>query len=224
MLYKAFGGRALAMISALLLAGAAARASSISIVDKSVTVNAKDKNGVSFKYIGTLKPTDTVCFEVTGVAYLQGGPALGINAAGVVVKRGDYPGEGVGTTMKAQGSSFAQGALLLELNGFGPVIFKPTFTNGLGSSSPPQTLVFTGKLSQILGNFTPLNDPTVTLKVNDESWLYGDNSGAFTLTALPCPASVPVPTAAWQSLFGLAGVGLWANRKRLGTFIGGEAR
>jgi hypothetical protein len=219
-----FGGRALVIVSALLLTASPIRASSISIVDNPVTVNAKNKNGVSFKYNGTLKPTDTVRFEVTGVAFLQGGPALGINAAGVVVKPGDFPNEGIGTTLKAQGTNFAQGALLLELNGFGPVIFRPTVANGLGSSSPPQTLVFKGQLSKIFGNFTPLNNPTVTFKVNDESWLYCDNSGGFTVTAMPCPPSVPVPAAAWQSLIGLAGMGLVVSRKRLGAFLGGESR
>jgi hypothetical protein len=192
--------------------GTAAHAEAIPIVGNSVFVSAANPNGTSFTYEGTIKSGDTMSFEVTGESLLQA-DQYGTNAAGIVQTAGYFPGEDVGSAKLVKGSTLTLGALVMEVNGFGPVVFKPDAGNGLGSSTPPGTLVFTGTLSKIFGNFTPINDPTFTLLVADESNMYFDNSGGFTVTQIP--SSVPVPAAAWQSLAGVAGVALLAGRKKL---------
>jgi hypothetical protein len=197
--------------------GTAAHAAAIPIVGGSVFVSASNPNGTSFTYDGTITSGDTMSFEVTGESFLQADPnQYGTNAAGIVQTAGYFAGETVGSAKKVAGSTLTLGALVMEVNGFGPVVFKPDAGNGLGSSTPPGTLIFSGTLSKIFGNFTPINDPTFTLLVADESNMYFDNSGGFTVTQVN---SVPVPAAAWQSLAGVAGVALIAGRKKLAAIV-----
>ena len=222
MLRKLESLRALSLVSTLLLAGAMARANSVSIVGSPLKVNAANASGTSFKFHGTITPSTTMSFTVTGEAFLQTASQYGTNAAGVVTAPGKDPGEGIGTVSDVMGSNVPYGALEIMVNGFGPVAFRATAANGLGSSNPTQTLTFSATLSKLFFNFTPINNPTFTFVIADNPTTYFDNSGGFTITqgvdpADP-PSSVPVPAAAWQSLLGLTGVGLIAARKRAAQF------
>jgi hypothetical protein len=214
---------ALAIASAIALGSAsAAHANSVSIVGSPLTVNADSSTGSSFKFDGTITPSTTMTFTVTGQAFLQASSEYGTNAAGVITTAGKDAGESVGTATDVPGTRIPYGALEIVINGFGPVVFRATPANGLGSSNPTQTLTFTGALSKLFYNFTPVTNPTFTFVVADGATTYFDNSGGFTITQGVDPAelpavvqSIPVPAAAWQSLIGLAGVGMIVARKRL---------
>jgi hypothetical protein len=234
MLRKAAARWALGVASAIIVGAASAHAAPISVINNSLAVSATDPNGASVKYHGTIVPSDTVSFSVTGVAFLEGNPAAyGTNAAGVITNAGQFPGETVGSVHLLPGTKIVLGSILFRVNGFGPAIFKPTVANGLGSSNPTQSIVFSGPLSSLFGNFTPITNPTITFVIVDRSApVYSDNSGGFTITAgsttnagsaiTAIPASAPLPTAAWQSLAGLGGVMFVIGHRKFSARLSGK--
>jgi hypothetical protein len=216
MLWKMKYLRAIGAASAILMAGSLAHAASISIVGSPLSIDAAHAAGSSFVYTGTLSSTDTISFSVSGVASLQSGPAYGTNAAGVVVTAGNVAGESVGSTANLAGQTTAFGALELKITGIGTsAIFSARADNGLGSSSPSQTLVFTGSLASVFGDFSPVANPTFTFVIADNTAEYFDNAGGYVVSTIsPVTSSVPAPSAAWQSLIGIVGAGLIFGLKK----------
>jgi hypothetical protein len=96
------------------------------------------------------------------------------------------------------------GALLMEITGEGAVqIFPADAANGLGSSSPPASLVLPATSLSALG-FPAFSvvDPTITFVVADTN--YTDNGRQFILTQ----GSVPEPSVTWLIGGGLAALAL----------------
>lgn len=203
------------LVSATLIASSgAAAAGTITLPSGSVTVPSTE-GGTTVSLSGTYSATDRVTFSVSGIVYLQntvpdspdtGIGEYGVNAAGVVVVAGAFPGESPGTTYVIPADNtyagYVNGALLVSLNG-GPAtaIFSADAATGLGDSSPPTTLVFSGLASALFGNFGTVTNPSITFVVADD--LYSDNTGSFTVSSV-----VPEPSAWALTLIGFAGLGL----------------
>src|SRR5215472_15492824 len=116
MFRKAATRWALGVASAIVVGAASANAAPISVVNNSLTVSATNPNGVSVKYHGTIVPSDTVSFTVSGVAFLEGNPpAYGTNAAGVITTAGQFPGETVGSAHLLPGTKIVLGSPLLRV-------------------------------------------------------------------------------------------------------------
>ena len=201
-------------------------AADIPITGSPLFVGAADPNGTSFQYTGTLTPADTIEFSVTGLANLQTGPAYGTNAAGVVVTPGNVAGETVGTITDLGSTETPLGSLILKINGiFSGPVFPDNAQNGLGSTNPPQTIVFSGTILELFSTLPPMTNPTLTFVVVDNPADYQDNSGGFTVSAISSTtSSVPLPAAGWQSLIGVGAIGMLLNRKKLGRFFAGARK
>lgn len=153
-----------------------------------LTVPGTSSAGISFTYAGTLTQLDTLAFTETGDACLQGGGFYCTNGAGIVVIAGSTGVGGTstfGAIFGATNGIWNYGALLMEITGVSPAgtvqIFPANAHNGLGSNSPPTSLVLPPTSLANLG-FSPftVTNPKITFVVADTN--YGDNSGSFVLT------------------------------------------
>src|SRR5665213_2553369 len=85
---------------ALVIAGAAgAQAKTQIMVPQGFTVPSTSSTGASFNYTGVVRQSDTLAITVTGPIYLEGGPAYGTNAAGVVLVAGVDGNQPVGSAL-----------------------------------------------------------------------------------------------------------------------------
>jgi hypothetical protein len=184
----------------MLFASGAVNAAAISF--GTLTVPSLNPAGVSFTYSGTLTQADTIAFTQSGDPCLQGSGSPGAyctNGAGVVV----VAGTGAVGSASTFGGTFGPtmgtwdlGALLMEVSTVATVqIFPADAADGLGSATPPLGLTLPPTSLSALG-FSAFSvvDPTITFYVADD--LYTDNSGQFTLTQAPEPASIWLVTAA----------------------------
>lgn len=160
-----------------------------------LNVSSLSSTGVSFTYSGTLTQADTITFTQSGDPCLQGSGAPGaycVNGAGVVVVAGTSPVGADSTFSGTFGPTMATwdfGALLMEISTVATVqVFPADAANGLDSSTPPDSLTLPSTTLSALGfpMFSVVN-PTITFFVADD--FYPDNSGQFTLTQAPEPAS-----------------------------------
>jgi hypothetical protein len=199
-------------------AASTAGAATIPISSSPLSISALSPTGTSFSVTGSVNSSDTLDFSVTGNADLQAGPAYGTNAAGVVITPGMLSVESAGTVSDVSGTT-PFGALILSVGGQSAAVFPADAANGLGSSSAPQTLTFDATLASLFGSFSTLTNPTFTFTVADSPALYGDNSNGYTVEDLSGGSSgsstVPLPAAAWQTLFALGG--LMAGKKLSGV-------
>jgi hypothetical protein len=176
----------------LAFASASCFANVIQLPSGTLTVPSGTSAGVSFVYSGTLTDSDFIDLVQTGDPCLQSGPAYCTNGAGVVTTAGSS-GVGAATTFggtfNGTSRTWTFGSLLLEISGEGAVpVFAPDAANGLGSSTPPLSLVSSASLSSLgFGSFTLVN-PTITFALADT--IYSDNSGSFTLTQAPEPSTL----------------------------------
>jgi hypothetical protein len=184
----------LAALSVTLISGAGARlsASPILLPGGLITVPGLSTTGVSFTFSGTLTQNDTLALTQTGDPCLQSPAAYCTNGAGVVTKAGTSP---VGATTSFTGTfggttaSWNFGSLLIEISGAGSAqVFDPNAATGLGSATPPLGLALAPTSLAALGfsAFSQVN-PTITFVMADT--LYSDNSGQFSLTQVPEPAT-----------------------------------
>ena len=174
-----------------------------------LTVDSTSAVGTSFTYSGTLTGADTLSLIASGTPNLQSNGAYAVNAAGVVVVAGN--GAGVGQTSTNPDNGTAFGSLLLIISGSGftatEQIFPADIANGLGGASPPTSLFLpTTSLSDLgFGPFS-VTDPTLTFVMSDT--IRSDNSGVFTVTAVP-------ETSTWaMMILGFLGVGFLAYRNK----------
>ena len=174
-----------------------------------LTVDSTSAVGTSFTYSGTLTGADTLSLIASGTPNLQSNGAYAVNAAGVVVVAGN--GTAVGQTSPNPDSGTAYGSLLLIISGSGftatEQIFPADIANGLGSASPSTSLFLpTTSLSDLgFGPFS-VTDPTLTFVMSDT--IRSDNSGVFTVTAVP-------ETSTWaMMILGFLGVGFLAYRNK----------
>lgn len=169
--------------------------------------------GPSFVTATAWQPTDviqavvagTVNFDSTGVGNFN----ADWNAAGVVVRSFTSA-----LTVGGTSSFVSQGWLVLTLGnptlGYFP-LFEVSAANGLGSSTPPTTL----NLSRSVGSiFTTLGTNSLPAGTLLQYRIYdtptSDNTGAFTVSAVPEP-----PAMAMLSVGALllAGLGRWQRRR-----------
>ena len=147
--------------------------------------------GARFTYNGTLTQLDTIQFTQTGEPCLQGGtatPGYCVNGAGIVVVPGSSPVGSTSTFEATFGTTSGVwnfGALLMEVSGVSPIgtvqIFPANAQNGLGSSTPPTSLVLPATSLGALGfSAFSVTNPTITFIVPDTN--YSDNTGSFVLT------------------------------------------
>lgn len=205
------------MLFAVLLAGAAAFAQSITLPGP-IGVQATNASGSSFTYSGTLTQAATIALNVSGTSCEQGGGVYCTNAAGVIVIAGSS-GVGATTTFTGPVGGFSgtwnYGSLIMTISGVGSVqVFPANVANGLGSSTPPVSLSRSSTSLSALGfaNFSVVN-PTITFTNADS--LYTDNSGGFTVTQTGLTAT-PAPSTLVLVLLGLAALtlGLWYKTVR----------
>ena len=174
-----------------------------------LTVDSTSAVGTSFTYSGTLTGADTLSLIASGTPNLQSNGAYAVNAAGVVVVAGN--GAAVGQTSTNPDNGTAFGSLLLIISGSGLRALNrfswPVLHNGLGSASPPTSLFLPVTSLSDLG-FGPFSvtDPTLTFVMSDT--IRSDNSGIFTVTAVP-------EASTWaMMILGFLGVGFLAYRNK----------
>jgi hypothetical protein len=159
-----------------------------------------DAGGPTFTVIGNLLGTDTLSLTVSGTVDLASG-GFTANAAGVITapattNTGAHPGQ---TTPNSGNTLLNYAALLIGNSTLGFFqVFPSSAAFGLGSGSPPTTLVLTNRTLADIGFAAGLSNGTMLeLRVSDIN--AGDNSGQFQVTQ----SSVPEPAT-----FGLLGLGL----------------
>jgi len=159
-----------------------------------------DAGGPAFTVAGNLLGTDTLSLMVSGTVDLAGG-GFTANAAGIVTapattNTGVHPGQ---TTPNSGNALLNYGALLIGNSTLGFFqVFPSSAAFGLGSGSPPTTLVLTNRTLANIGFTAGLSNGTILeLRVSDTN--SGDNSGQFLVTQ----SSVPEPAT-----FGLLSLGL----------------
>ena len=173
----------------------------------------------SFTYSGTLTGADTLSLIASGTPNLQSNGAYAVNAAGVVVVAGN--GAAVGQTSPNPDNGTAYGSLLLIISGSGftatEQIFPADIANGLGSASPSTSLFCPITSLSDLG-FGPFSvtDPTLTFVISDT--IRSDNSGIFTVTAVP-------ETSTWAMMvLGFLGAGFLLIATRRSASAAGARR
>ncbi len=188
-----------------LLASAGAWGAAVPLPGGTVTVDSLSTTGTSFTYSGTLSPTDTITFSVSGQPCLQNaGTLFCTNPAGVLRVNGNTGGQIVGSSFPftgngspIPGNNYAYGSLIMIIQGVGAVqVFPTNSANDLGSSNPPATLtVPTTTLSALgFGNFTPQSNPQITFILGDTG--YTDNGGNFVITQGAPPVGTPISNSA----------------------------
>ena len=188
----------------------------INFPGSTLTIPAISFAGVSFVYSGTLTQADTIAFTQIGGTNnnpcLQGsGTGYCTNGAGVVTVAGTTAVGGTSTFTGGFNGTFGTwnfGALIMEVSGEGAVqVFPADAANGLGSSSPPTSLVLPATSLSALGfgSFSVV-DPKITFVVADTN--YADNGRQFILNQ----GSVPEPAVSWLIGAGLAALALVRRR------------
>lgn len=149
-----------------------------------------DAGGPTFTVVGNFLPTDTFSLTVSGTVDLAGG-GFTANAAGIITgpattNTGGHPGQ---TSPNADNASLAYAALLIGNSTLGfHQVFPSSSAYGLGSSTPPTTLVLPATTLAALGFTSGLSNGTILeFRVSDIN--SGDNSGSFSLTQTPEPAT-----------------------------------
>lgn len=199
------------IISAMIVSATYCLGNPITFPGGTETVMAISSTGTSFVYTGTLTQSDTLAFTANNVSCLQTA-AYCVNAAGVVTVAGTTGVGGTSTfsgTFNGTTAAWNFGALLIEISGEGTEqIFAANATNGLGSSTPPQSLSLasTSLVSLGFGNFSVTN-PTITFVVADN--FYPDNMGEFVLKQ-SSSSVVPEPSTGLL-LLAASGLGLFVR-------------
>lgn len=183
--------------------------------------------GIAVPVSGTVNGASVLSFSTSDTAFLQntcgtdcntGTPQYGVNPSGVIVVAGQAggPPPAVGNANLAPGSNFDYGALLVSFNS-GPYIqlFPANAANGLGSTTPPTSLSFSGSLSSLFGNIGTVTNPTLTFEIEDTD--YNNNAGDFALNnfnvTLASPTTVPEPASLTLLVAGVLGLGLAVRPK-----------
>lgn len=173
--------------------------------------------GPSFVTTTAWQPTDVIQAVVAGTVNFDSTGAGNFNAdwnaAGVVVKSFTSALSVGGTS-----SFVSQGWLVLTLGnpilGYFP-LFEVSAANGFGSSAPPISL----NLSRSVGSiFTSLGTDSLPAGTLLQYRIYdtptGDNTGAFTVSAVPEPSAIALLSVGGLLLAGIA------RRKRRGSTRG----
>ena len=167
-----------------------------------------DAGGPTFTVVGNFLGTDTLSLTVTGTVDLASGlftsNAAGIITAPATTNTGAHPGQ---TSPNGDNSALNYGALLIGNSTLGFFqVFPSSATYGLGNPTPPTTLVLNDESLSAIGFTSGLTNGTVLeFRVSDIN--SGDNSGQFSVTQTPEPATL--------ALVGLGLVAMTAVRRRL---------
>jgi hypothetical protein len=179
---------------ALFLLGTSAVLSASVLTFPETTVPGTNSAGVTFTVVGNYLPTDTIDVTVTGAVDLASGDYTA-NAAGIIIQpattdTGNHPGQ---TSPNLSDLSVPYAALLIGNNSLGFVpLFPADAANGLGSSTPPETLTSMATVGSLFAG--GLADGTqLTLVVSDCTGCYGDNTGSFQVGSVPTSPGVPEP-------------------------------